>query len=261
MKTRLASLAILGALACTSAPKGKMGTTLPATTEAVVPVDMHEAWNELLQAHVKDDRVDYKGLVAEKDKLHAYCKLLSSTPPSDDWSENARLAFWINTYNAFTVQLIVDNYPVKSIKDLNPSLSMPLLHTIWTITQFEIGDKKYSLDDVENKVLRSAFKEPRIHFAINCASMSCPPLRNEAFVGGRVQAQLDDQAHHFINDPRYNKIEKTHANLSKIFSWFSGDFEKNGSIIDFINTYSTVKLAADAKLSYMDHDWSLNEQK
>jgi hypothetical protein len=129
--------------------------------------------------------VDYKGLVKEKDKLHAYCKsLLSSTPPADSWSKNDQLAFWINTYNAFTVQLIVDNYPVKSIKDLNPSVSVPLVHTVWTSTKFNIGDKEYSLDDVENKVLRGKLDEPRIHFAINCASISCPPLRNEAFTGG-----------------------------------------------------------------------------
>jgi len=222
---------------------------------------MHKAWNELLHAYVKNGRVDYKGLVREKDKLHTYCKLLSSTPPTAAWSRNAKLAFWINTYNAFTVQLIVDNYPVKSIKDLNPSLSVPLVHTVWTSTKFMIGDKEYSLDDVENKVLRGEFKEPRIHFAINCASMSCPPLRNEAFTEDRVQAQLDDQARLFITDPRYTQIQKTNADLSKIFSWYSGDFETHGTLIDFINRYSKVKMDADAKLSYMDYDWSLNEQK
>ena len=227
----------------------------------VPSTDLHAGWETLLKGHVKDGLVDYKGLVQEKDKLHAYCKLLSSTPPTDSWSKDEQLAFWLNTYNAFTVQLIVDNYPVKSIKDLNPPLSVPLVHTVWTSTKFKIGDKEYSLDDVENKVLRGKFADPRIHFAINCASMSCPPLRGEAFIGSRVQDQLDDQARNFINDPHYNKITKGKAELSKIFSWFSGDFKKHGTLIEFLNKYSKVKLDADAELNYMDYDWSLNEQK
>ncbi|MBK8580751.1 MAG: DUF547 domain-containing protein [Flavobacteriales bacterium] len=225
------------------------------------PANMHSSWNELLQGHMHDGLVDYKGLVKEKDKLHAYCKSLSSTPPADNWSKNDQLAFWINTYNAFTVQLIVDNYPVKSIKDLNPSVSVPLVHTVWTSTKFNIGDKEYSLDDVENKVLRGKLDEPRIHFAINCASISCPPLRNEAFTGERVQEQLDDQARKFINNPNYNRVSKDKSELSKIFSWFSGDFKKQGTVIDFINQYSKVKMDANAELSYMNYDWNLNEQK
>ncbi|MBK9420994.1 MAG: DUF547 domain-containing protein [Flavobacteriales bacterium] len=225
------------------------------------PADLHAGWETLLKGHVKEGLVDYKGLVQEKDKLHAYCKLLSSTPPTDAWSKDEQLAFWLNTYNAFTVQLIVDNYPVKSIKDLNPSLSVPLVHTVWTSTKFKIGDKEYSLDDVENKVLRGKFADPRIHFAINCASMSCPPLRNEAFIGARVQEQLDDQARNFINNTHYNKITKGKSELSKIFSWFSGDFKKQGTLIEFLNKYSKVKMDANAELSYLDYDWSLNEQK
>ncbi len=261
MNIPLTAFALFSALACTSAAENPLATKAPVAANMTVPADLHKSWNELLQAHVKDGIVDYKGLVKEKDKLHAYCKLLSNTPPTEAWSRNDQLAFWINTYNAFTVQLIVDNYPVKSIKDLNPSLSVPLLHTVWTGTKFKIGDAEYSLDDVENKVLRGKFEEPRIHFAINCASMSCPPLRNEAFTRERVQEQLDDQARSFVNNPQYNKITKDKAELSKIFSWFSGDFKKHGTVIDFINPYSQVKMDANADLSYMDYDWSLNEQK
>jgi hypothetical protein len=99
------------------------------------------------------------------------------------------------------------------------------------------------------------------HFAINCASISCPPLRNEAYTGERVQEQLDDQARKFIDNPHYNKVAKEKADLSKIFSWFSGDFKKQGTVIDFINQYSKVKMNANAELSYMDYDWNLNEQK
>ncbi|MEO5585437.1 MAG: DUF547 domain-containing protein [Flavobacteriales bacterium] len=261
MNITFTALAFFSALACTPAPEKHIAPQHSTEEMNGVPSDLHKSWNELLKAHVKDGLVDYKGLVEEKDKLHAYCKLLSSTPPTDTWNKNDQLAFWINTYNAFTVQLIVDNYPVKSIKDLNPSLSVPLVHTVWTTTKFKIGEKDYSLDDVENKVLRSKFEEPRIHFAINCASMSCPPLRNEAFTGDRVQEQLDDQARNFINNPRYNKISKDKAELSKIFSWFSGDFKKHGTLVEFLNKYSKVKLDANAELSYMDYDWSLNEQR
>ena len=261
MNLPLTALALFSALVCTSAPTERMALPTSMQEKGGPSADLHKSWDELLKAHVKDGLVDYKGLVKEKEELHAYCKLLSNTPPTEAWSKDDQLAFWINTYNAFTVQLIVDNYPVKSIKDLNPSLSVPLLHTVWTSTKFKIGDKEYSLDDVENKLLRDKFKEARIHFAINCASMSCPPLRNEAFIGKRVQEQLDDQARSFINNPRYNKITKSKADLSKIFTWFSGDFKKHGTVVDFLNKYSKVKIDADAELSYMDYDWSLNEQK
>lgn len=260
MNILVTTFALFSALACTPAMENPAANMAPSAARTTTPTDLHKSWNELLQAHVKNSMVDYKGLVQEKGKLHTYCELLSSTPPSDAWSRNDQLAFWINTYNAFTVQLIVDNYPVKSIKDLNPSLSVPLLYTVWTSTKFKIGDEEYSLDDVENNVLRGKFEEPRIHFAINCASMSCPPLRNEAFTGERVQEQLDDQARNFINDPHYNKISQDKAELSKIFTWFSGDFKKHGTVIDFINQYSKVKMDANADLSYMDYDWSLNEQ-
>jgi hypothetical protein len=123
----------------------------------------------------------------------------------------------------------------------------------------EIEGKKYDLNNVEHSILRKEFEEPRIHFAIVCASFSCPKLRREAFIAEKLEVQLQEQTVEFINDPAKNSISKNKAEVSKIFSWFKGDFTRNGSLADFINQYAKTKLDKDAKISYMDYDWSLNE--
>ena len=116
------------------------------------------------------------------------------------------------------------------------------------------------LNNIEHGILRKDFEEPRIHFAVNCASVSCPKLRNEAYVGSRLDAQLNDQAKAFLADKGKNNIKNANeAKLSKLFKWFKGDFTKNGDLISFINKYSTVKLNKDANLDFLDYDWNLNE--
>jgi hypothetical protein len=221
----------------------------------------HSVWNELLGKHVKEDgMVNYRGFINDQKKLEAYLNTLSNNPPDrEKWSEEEQLAYWINAYNAFTVKLIVDNYPVESIRDLGPKLKIPLIKDVWHYKFFKIGGQDSSLDEIEHGILRKEFEEPRIHFAINCASFSCPPLLNEAFVPERLNEQLDQVAKSFINDPKRNKISKDKAEISSIFSWFKGDFTKNGSLIDFLNQYSSVKLSSNAKISHLDYDWSLNE--
>lgn len=222
----------------------------------------HSKWTVLLKKYV-DDRgfVNYKALSTEKEKLNAYTEDLSNNPPQDNWSNNEKLAYWINAYNAFTVKLIVDNYPLESIKDLNPSLTIPTVRSIWTKEWFQIGGEDFSLDRIEHKILRKDFEEPRIHFAVNCASFSCPPLRNEAFVAEKVDQQLDEQARQFINDTVRNRIAKYKVNISKIFQWFTGDFTEGQSLIDFLNKYSKVKIDKKADIDYMEYDWALNEVK
>src|SRR5690606_21092059 len=175
------------------------------------------------------------------------------------WSKDDQLAYWINAYNAFTVKLIVDNYPVESIKDLGPALKIPMLKDVWHYKFFTIAGQESSLDEIEHSILRKEFEEPRIHFAINCASVSCPPLLNEAFEAKTIDAQLDKVAKDFINDSSRNKITPSAIQVSSIFSWFKGDFTKNGTLIDFLNNYSTVKIKSDAKVSHLDYDWNLNE--
>lgn len=231
-----------------------------ANGPVVAPAELHADWDQLLKAHVRDGLVDYKGFVKDKDRLHAYCELLCKNAPSDKASKDSKLAYFINVYNAQTVKLIVDNYPVGSIRDLHPAIKIPGVNSVWHITKFMVGSTEMSLNDVEHEVLRK-MDEPRIHFAINCASMSCPPLRNEAYTAEKINTQLTDQAKTFINTSRYNKITKDRVEISKIFSWFEGDFKKNGTLIQFLNKYSTIQIAADAKVDHLDYDWSLNDVK
>ncbi|WP_194775911.1 DUF547 domain-containing protein [Pararhodonellum marinum] len=238
-------------VSCQGSDLGQNGTKPPS----------HEIWDGLLRKHVDGEGiVDYKGFIADMDQLDNYLSLISKNAPDrQTWSEQEQLAYWINAYNAFTVKLIADNYPVESIQDLHPKIKIPLVNTVWHIKFFQIGGEDANLDEIEHKILRKEFDEPRIHFAINCASFSCPPLRNEAFVVSKLDQQLDDMAKRFINDPKRNRIQKNQAEISKIFSWFKGDFTKNGSLIDYLNQYSTIRLDPKAKISYMEYDWSLNE--
>ena len=221
----------------------------------------HQLWNELLKSNVKPDgQVDYKGFIREKPKLEKYLKLLSENAPDrKTWSKNEQLAYWINVYNAFTVKLIVDFYPTKSIRDLGPRLKIPLIKDVWHYKFFKIAGVDMSLDEVEHSILRKEFEEPRIHFAINCASVSCPPLLNEAFVVTNLETQLTRVATTFINDLTRNKISSQSAQLSSIFSWFKGDFTKKGTLIEFLNRYAKVKLSPNARITFMEYNWNLNE--
>lgn len=230
---------------------GKVGSTPPS----------HQLWDQLVKTHVKaNGLVDYKGFISEKPKLESYLKLLSENAPDrSKWSKNEQLAYWINAYNAYTVKLIVDFYPTKSIRDLGPKLKIPLIKDVWHYKFFKIAGVDMSLDEVEHGILRKEFDEPRIHFAINCASISCPPLLNEAFVADKLEAQLTKVTVAFINDPVRNKLGTQSVQLSSIFSWFTGDFTKKGTLIEFLNKYSKVKIAPNAKVSFLDYNWNLNE--
>ena len=236
---------------CQSPVVGMAGSTPPS----------HQLWNELLKSNVKPDgQVDYKGFIREKPKLEKYLKLLSENAPDrKTWSKNEQLAYWINVYNAFTVKLIVDFYPTKSIRDLGPRIKIPLIKDVWHYKFFKIAGVEMSLDEVEHSILRKEFEEPRIHFAINCASVSCPPLLNEAFVVANLENQLTRVATTFINDPTRNKISSQSAQLSPIFSWFKGDFTKKGTLIEFLNRYAKVKLSPNARVTFMEYNWNLNE--
>lgn len=220
----------------------------------------HASWDTLLQQYVSAEGwVDYAGFQAAEKQLDAYLAILSQTTPSEDWSEKEKLAYWINAYNAFTVKLIVDNYPVKSIRDLHPNAYIPLVNTVWHKKFFKLNGRPTNLDEIEHKILRKQFEEPRIHFAINCASVSCPVLRNEAYTVEKLETQLTDQARKFVNEDLRNKITKDHVQLSRIFQWFKGDFTKEKNLIEFLNQYSEVEIDADAEVDYLDYDWELNE--
>lgn len=218
----------------------------------------HEIWNELLQKYVLDGQVNYKGFKADKVHFDEYLNLLNTHHPNNkNWSKNEQLAYWINAYNAYTVELILKNYPVGSIKDVKKGL--PFLNSVWDIEFIEIEGNTYDLNHIEHQILRKEFDEPRIHFAIVCASISCPNLLNEAFMADDIDAQLTTQARAFINDKTKNNITENEAQLSKIFSWFKSDFTKKTTFLEYINQYSDTQISPDAKVSYLDYDWGLNE--
>ena len=221
----------------------------------------HEQWTLLLQKHVDNlGNVNYGGFQDDSTRLNAYLDLLRLNPPDPEiWSREAQLAYWINLYNAFTIKLIIRHYPLKSIKDIGSKIQIPFINSPWDIKFININDEMLDLNNVEHSILRKKFDEPRIHFAINCASYSCPKLRREAFEAQKLNAQLEEQSIDFINDPKRNILAKDHVKLSKIFDWFQGDFTKSGSLIDFINQYSEIAIPKKAKISYLDYNWSLNE--
>ena len=221
----------------------------------------HQIWNDLTQKNVSaEGNVNYKGFIQDSLKLNAYLKLISNGAPNPKtWSKNDQMAYWINAYNAYTVQLIIRNYPLKSIKEIGGKI--PFINSSWDIKFITLGGEKMDLNNIEHGILRKDFVEPRVHFALNCASVSCPKLRNEAYTGAKLNAQLDDQAKAFINNPGKNKITNGQKiEISKLFNWFEGDFKKtSANVPEFLSKYSKVKVDAKADIDYLDYNWNLNE--
>ncbi|MGV3641570.1 MAG: DUF547 domain-containing protein [Adhaeribacter sp.] len=233
---------------------------LPAAAALQAGPVPHSRLTTLLKKHVSPaGAVNYKGLVKDSVQLNQYLKLLSDNPPQKSWSRDEQLAYWINAYNAFTLQLIIRNYPLKSIKDIGSKVKIPFVNTPWDIKFIRIGKETFDLNNIEHGILREKFKEPRIHFAIVCASVSCPRLLNEAYEGKQVQQQLDAQARAFINDKSRNKISPNAAQVSQIFNWFRGDFTRQGTLTEFLNRYSTVKINKNARITYLEYNWNLND--
>ncbi len=224
----------------------------PEVIGKLISLPNHEQWNALLATYVNDKGdVNYKSFLGDIKLLEDYLNHLAENSPKKDWSKNEKLAYYINLYNAATVKLILDNYPTKSIKDIkNP----------WGKDWVKTGEGLLSLGDIEHKILRK-MNEPRIHFAINCASFSCPKLLNKAFMASQMEAQLQRTTHDFINDRTRNIISKDKIQLSNIFKWYKKDFTENGSLTDYIKPYTEVNIDADTDIDYLKYDWNLNETK
>lgn len=210
----------------------------------------HEIFDSLLIAHVSTNgNVNYKGFKSYRDNLKKYIASLSKNSPKAHWPKEEKLAYWINAYNAMTIDLILRHYPVKSIKDIKDP---------WKLRYWKLGNKWYNLDEIEHSILRK-MDEPRIHFAINCASVSCPKLSNRAYSASNLKTQLTKATKDFLNDATKNNISKEKLELSKIFQWFAKDFKQNGNLIDFLNQHSDIEISAKAKKSFKDYNWGLNE--
>lgn len=214
------------------------------------PAELHQTWDQLLRKHVSaEGKVDYKGFKADRKKLDAYLKALSDNLPADSRPRAEQMAYWINAYNAFTIDLITDHYPVSGILNLDGGKT-------WDVQRIALGGKKYSLNQIENEILRAKFGDARIHFAINCAARSCPPLWNKAYTAENLEGTLQQRTRSFINNPKFNVITADKAQLSKIFEWYAADF---GELRQFLNQYSSVRLKSGAEIGYREYDWALNE--
>mgnify|MGYP001819452708 CR=1 FL=1 len=218
----------------------------------------HSVYGELLTEYTRDGHVDYAGLKAAESRLDAYLDELSVVDP-ETLSPHDRFAFFVNAYNAWTIKLILSDYPgIESIKDLGNVFKSP-----WKRKFVVLNQKKVTLDHIENDILRPEFKDPRVHFAINCASLGCPPLFNEPFIGNRLEQQLNTVTKAFINDNQYNRLEDNTLFVSKIFKWFKKDF--NDDVIGFFEQYASRELRQQInerkttlEIAYLDYDWGLN---
>ncbi len=226
----------------------------------------HAALDRVLKARVKNERVDYAVLKAESRDLDAWLKNAGAVTEAEfnRWSQSQQLAFLMNLYNAATLRLIIDHYPLKSIKDIGNVFKGP-----WKQEVVPLLGKTVTLDYLEHGVLRKKYAEPRVHFAIVCAAKGCPPLRAEAYVPDKLNEQLEDQGRIFMGGKEKNRFDARSNALyiSPIFKWFSEDFEKkSGSVVKFIMPFfpmevqKQIQAAKSPEIRYTDYDWSLNEQ-
>jgi len=224
-------------------------------------------FDAVLKKHVRNARVDYPALKAGRAPLDATLKQFGAVTEGEfgRWTQPQQLAFLINLYNAATLQLIIDHYPLRSIKDIGNILKGP-----WKQEVVPLLGHTTTLDYLEHGVLRKRYNEPRVHFAIVCASIGCPPLRAEAYTADRLDAQLADQGRAFLQTPEKNRVDAADGTLflSPIFKWFSEDFEKkSGSVVAFVTPFfapadqSVLRTRRDLKIRYTDYDWSLNDLK
>ncbi|MCF8369205.1 MAG: DUF547 domain-containing protein [Bacteroidales bacterium] len=225
-------------------------TTLSSIYSYSQNIDDHNQWDKLLKQFVSEKgEVDYNGFKNARHELDLYLNALSKTNATSLSGNNEKLAFWINAYNAFTVELIIDHYPLKSIMDIEKA---------WDISFIHINGTMYSLNQIEHEIIRKEFNEPRIHFALVCAAISCPVLFNEAYTASNLDSQLQRQGELFINDPSKNNITNSKVDVSQIFNWFKEDFTKNGTLIGFLNQFSRTRIEPDAKVNFNEYNWSLN---
>ena len=211
-------------------------------------------YSNLLKKYVDTKgNVNYKGFKTDETKLQTYLNYLDSTEPQKSWSATKAKAFWANAYNAYTIKLILDNYPLKSIMGIKKKGK-----NAWEIPFAKVGGKIYTLNQIEHEILRKKYSDPKIHVAVNCASGSCPQLPNYAFTEANYESKTDVLMKKFINDTKRNKISEDKIQLSKIFEWFKEDFTKKSSLVDYLNKYSNTKINSNTKIKYLEYDWSLN---
>jgi hypothetical protein len=251
-----------------AAPKADLwGYWAAHVPDSSISVD-HSPWSAFLQRYVRQgpngiNRVDYKAVTAEdRDSLDSYLKRLTRTKVRS-MSRVSQKPFWINLYNALTVQVILDHYPVESIRDIDISPGF-FSSGPWGKKLVTIEGKKLSLNDIEHRILRPIWEDPRIHYAVNCASLGCPNLQTKAYTAENTRGLLDKAAREYINHPRGVTIEDGNLVVSSIYEWFQEDFGGSGAeVIGHLMRYAEPELKKKLKgLSNIDddrYDWSLND--
>ena len=281
-------LALTGALTACGGEADVPATPAERSVPETIVAFGYEAYDELLHTYVDENGgVDYAGLHSNRGDLDAFI-LSFQTLRADDldsWSSSDQVAFWINAYNAITLQRILDHYPIEKgglISGIRyPANSIRQIPGVWTKLETPMIGKTLTLDAIEHEILRVDFTEPRIHTAIVCAAVSCPPLRAEAFRGDRLEAQLADQSRRFLAGATGLRIDhrKKRVEVSSIFDWFGEDFvgvynidstitgqgTEKGAVLEFVSrhvndTDAQFLRTEDYSVAYLDYDWSLNEQ-
>lgn len=268
-----AALAAAGAAACLAGPASAFDQA-------------HGAWDRILKAYTSDGLVSYAALKAEPKALESYLDSLGDVTEADygAWNRDRQIAFWINAYNALTLKVILDHYPIEPSFPATlryPKNSIRQIPGVWKAFKFLVMKRAMTLDDIEHETLRKRFHEPRVHMALVCAARGCPPLRAEAYAGAKLEEQLDDQARLFLKDPAKFRIDRDagRVHLSSIFKWFGGDFmekyapaeafggshQAESASLSFISRYLDAEdrrylAAGKYKVAYLDYDWSLNER-
>lgn len=221
----------------------------------------HQQWTEILSRYVVDGVVDYQGFKQSEQELDNYLAVLAETY-ADQLAENDQLAFYINAYNAYTVKLILNHFkngrPPESIRKIGGLFKSP-----WDIRFAVLGGETYSLDNIEHDIIRKRFAEPRIHFAVNCASKSCPPLISDAYEGDTIDTQLEDSTRSFLEDSAHNYFQGDTLYVSSIFKWYKEDFADDPAAFFIGHVTGDLKAALDSAadrivVRYIDYDWSLN---
>ncbi len=238
-----------------------IGSLWAAPASAAAFDHRHELFTKILARHVRDNRVDYPGLKTLPEDLTRYLDNIAAVTKAEfgRWDDPRQIAFLINAYNAATLRLVIDHYPLKSIKDIGSLFKGP-----WDQRVVRLFGDSITLNALEHDLLRKNYNEPRLHFALVCAAKGCPPLRAESYIASRLEEQLVDQAKTFLADPTKNRVDASSAtlHLSPIFQWYASDFEKkHGSVLAALKVYWPKEYAAadGFRIRYTDYDWSLNE--
>ena len=234
----------------------------------------------LLKSYVRFPRVDYAALTADRTSLDRAVTELDAPAAGEEsaWAPEQRMAFWINAYNAFTLRAIVDNYPIRGgWLTRSPRNSIRQIDGVWTNLKWRAAGRTVTLDDIEHRILRPTFKDARIHFAVNCASISCPPLATEPYRARTLEAQLDAAARLFLASPEGVRVDGNTLRVSSLFKWYGEDFtehypaivpgsraERERAILGVIAKYGSAAAAELARsgrpaIRYLAYDWSLND--